>query len=85
MTYPPIEHLAHVQADIVRGIKMETKESILAKYSITDQLNAKGTVKTAMQTAIDVLITTGASKQAEVLATTTFEELNAVVPMSTEA
>ena len=63
MTYPPIEHLAHVQADIVRGIKMETKESILAKYSITDQLNAKGTVKTAMQTAIDVLITTGASKQ----------------------
>jgi len=85
MAYPAIEHLAHIQEDIVRGVKEETKQAILAEYSWTDQMNAKGTAKTAMQTAIGSLITAGADKQAAVLAATTFEELNLVVPMSTEA
>ena len=82
MAYPAIEHLGHIQDDIVSGIKGETRDAILAEYSISDQLNAKGTAKTTMQTAIGVLITAGATKQAAVLAATTFEELNLVVPMS---
>ena len=81
MAYPAIEHLAYVQGDIVRGVKAETKLAILAEYSISDQLNSKGAAKTAMQNAIGVLITAGAAKQTAVLAATTFEELNAVVPM----
>jgi hypothetical protein len=80
MAYPAIEHLAHIQGDIVRGVKAETKLAILAEYSISDQLNSKGAAKTAMQNAIGVLITAGAAKQAAVLAATTFEELNLVVP-----
>ena len=82
MAYPAIEHLAHIQEQIVSGIKGETREAILAEYSISDQLNSKGAAKTAMQTAIGVLITAGAAKQAAVLAATTFEELNLVVPMT---
>jgi len=82
MAYPAVEHLAHIQSDIVRGVKAETKLAILAEYSVSDQLNSKGAAKTAMQTAIGVLITAGAAKQAAVLAATTFEELNAVVPMA---
>lgn len=82
MAYPAIEHLGYVQSDIVRGIKAETKRAILDEYSISDQLNSKGAAKTAMQTAIGVLITAGAAKQAAVLAATTFEELNLVVPMT---
>ena len=84
MAYPAIEHLGHIQDDIVSGIKAETRDAILAEYSISDQLNAKGTAKTTMQTAIGVLIAAGATKQAAVLAATTFEELNLVVPMRGE-
>jgi precorrin-4 methylase len=84
MAYPAIEHLAHIQQDLVDGIKMETKETILAQYSWSDQMNAKGTAKTAMQSDIADLVTAGATKQAAVLAATTFEELNAVVPMASE-
>tara|TARA_R110002124_G_scaffold62145_2_gene170084 strand:- start:402 stop:656 length:255 start_codon:yes stop_codon:yes gene_type:complete len=84
MAYPAIEHLGHIQDDIVSGIKGETRDAILAEYSISDQLNAKGTAKTTMQTAIGVLIAAGATKQAAVLAATTFEELNLVVPMRGE-
>ena len=82
MAYPAIEHLGYIQSNIVGGIKGETKAAILAEYSISDQLNSKGAAKTAMQTAIGVLITAGATKQAAVLAATTFEELNLVVPMT---
>ena len=84
MAYPAIEHLGYVQGDIVRGIKGETRDAILAEYSISDQLNSKGAAKTTMQTAIGVLIAAGATKQAAVLAATTFEELNLVVPMRGE-
>lgn len=84
MTFPSIEHLAHIQEDIVLGIKAETKKAILAKYSWTDQMNATGEAKTAMQADIADLIAAGATKQAAVLAATTFEELNEVVPMASE-
>ena len=84
MAYPAIEHLGYIQGQIVGGIKGETKAAILAEYSWSDQMNAKGTAKTTMQTAIGVLITAGAAKQAAVLAATTFEELNLVVPMREE-
>jgi hypothetical protein len=82
MAYPAIEHLAHIQEQIVSGIKGETRDAILEEYSWSDQMNAKGAAKTTMQTAIGVLVTAGATKQAAVLAATTFEELNLVVPMS---
>lgn len=84
MTYPAIEHLAHIQQDIVEGIKAETKNAILSQYSWSDQMNATGDAKTAMQADIDDLIAAGATKQAAVLAATTFEELNEVVPMASE-
>lgn len=84
MTYPAIEHLAHVQQDIVNGIKTETKHAILAKYSWSDQMNATGNEKTDMQADIADMIAEGAAKQAAVLAATTFEELNQVVPMASE-
>lgn len=84
MTYPAIEHLAHVQEDIVIGIKTETKHAILAKYSWSDQMNATGNEKTDMQADIADMIAEGAAKQAAVLAATTFEELNRVVPMASE-
>ena len=82
MAYPAIEHLSYIQFHIVGGIKGETRDAILAEYSISDQLNSKGAAKTAMQTAIGALIAAGAAKQAAVLAATTFEELNLVVPMT---
>jgi hypothetical protein len=84
MTYPAIEHLAHIQQDIVNGIKAETKNAILSQYSWSDQMNATGDAKTAMQADIADLIAAGATKQAAVLAATTFEELNEVVPMASE-
>ena len=84
MTYPAIEHLAHIQQNIVDGIKAETKNAILSQYSWSDQMNATGDAKTAMQADIADLIAAGATKQAAVLAATTFEELNEVVPMASE-
>jgi len=84
MAYPAIEHLAHIQQDIVDGIKAETKNAILSQYSWSDQMNATGDAKTAMQADIADLVTAGATKQAAVLAATTFEELNEVVPMASE-
>lgn len=84
MTYPAIEHLAHIQQDIVDGIKAETKNAILSQYSWSDQMNATGDAKTAMQADIADLIAAGATKQAAVLAATTFEELNEVVQMASE-
>jgi len=84
MTYPAIEHLAHIQQDIVEGIKSETKQAILSEYSWSDQMNATGDAKTAMQADIADLIAEGAAKRAAVLAATTFEELNEVVPMASE-
>lgn len=84
MTYPAIEHLAHIQRDIVEGIKSETKQAILSEYSWSDQMNATGDAKTAMQADIANMIAEGAAKRAAVLAATTFEELNEVVPMASE-
>ena len=84
MAYPDEKHLAHVQGDIVRGVKAETKATILASYSISDQLNAKGKAKTAMQTAIAVLIDAGKAKQAAVLSAKNFAELGIVIPMKTD-
>jgi hypothetical protein len=52
MTTLDIKHLAHVQGQINFGIKSETRDTILATYSISDQLNASGSAKTAMQSAI---------------------------------
>ena len=75
-----IKHLGNVQNMIVEGVKAETKEAILAKYSISDQLNATGAAATSMKTAIAAIISAGKDKQAAVLACTTFEELEAVVP-----
>ena len=84
MTFPSIEHLAHIQEDIVVGIKAETKKAILAKYSWSDQMNATGDAKAAMQADIADMIAEGAAKREAVLAATTFEELNEVVPMASE-
>lgn len=84
MAYPDEKHLAHVQGDIVRGVKAETRLAILAEYSISDQLNARGAAKTTMQNAIRVLITAGATKQAAVLSAKTFAELDIVIPMKTD-
>lgn len=75
-----IKHLGNVQGMIVEGVKAETKGAILAKYSISDQLNATGTAATSMKTAIAAIISAGKDKQAAVLACKTFEELEAVVP-----
>ena len=80
MTTLDIQHLAHVQNGINGGIKSETRETILATYSLSDQLNASGSAKTAMQSAIAALIATGATKRASVSAATTWAELNAIVP-----
>ena len=84
MTYPAIEHLEHVKGMIVGGIRKELGETILASYSVSDQLNASGTAATTMRTAIAAILATGHAKQEAVTAATTFEELNAVVPMATE-
>jgi len=84
MTYPAIEHLPHIQQDIVNGIKRDTGIAILAEYSWSDQMNAAGDAKAAIQSAINDMIAEGAAKQAAVLACTTFEELNEVVPMASE-
>jgi hypothetical protein len=81
MNYPDELHLPHIQSQIVVGLRSETRATILAAYSITDQLNARGTEKEAMQTAIDDMISEGEAKQAAVLAAITFAELNEVVPM----
>ena len=82
MTTLDIKHLAHVQNQINFGIKSETRDTILETYSISDQLNASGSAKTAMQSAIAALIATGATKRASVSAATTWAELNAIVPDS---
>ncbi|WP_395160449.1 hypothetical protein [Ilumatobacter sp.] len=75
-----IKHLEHVKEDILLGIKSETRDSILSKYSISDQLNATGQTATAMRTEIGKLITHGKNKSDLVAACTTFEELEAVIP-----
>lgn len=85
MNFPDEVHLVHIQSQIVEGIKSETGATILAAYSISDQLNARGTKKTAMQTVINNMISEGKAKQVAVLAATTFAELNEVVPMTGEA
>ena len=77
-----IAHLANVQAQINEAIKRDTKNAILAAYSISDQLNAAGAAKTTMMAAIATLVTTGATKQTAVSAATTWAELNAIVPDS---
>ena len=79
-----ITHLEHVKGMIVDGLKMELKETILASYSVSDQLNASGTTATTMRTAIATILAAGHAKRDAVIAATTFEELNAVVPMATE-
>jgi|TARA_B110000240_G_scaffold155449_1_gene172628 hypothetical protein len=84
MNYPDEEHLPYIQSQIVVGIRAETGKTILSTYSISDQLNARGTEKETMQTAIDDMISEGKAKQEAVLAATTFAELNEVVPMKTE-
>lgn len=76
-----IKHLDHVKGMIVAGIKQEMKEEILATHSISDQLNASGTTATAIKADISAILTTGHAKQEAVKASTTFDELNAVVPM----
>jgi hypothetical protein len=81
MNFPDEIHLAHIQSQIADGVKSETRDTILAAYSISDQLNAKGTAKTAMQNAIGEMISDGKAKQTAVLAATTFAELNEIVPM----
>ena len=82
MAYPEIEHLEHIKAQIVSGIRKEIREEILESYSISDQLNATGSDATAMKAAISTILATGHAKQAAVAATTDFEELNEVVPMA---
>jgi len=84
MTTIGIEHLEHIKADILDGIKQELKETILASYSISDQLNASGEAATTMKDAIATILAAGHTKAAGVTAATTFEELNAVVPMKAE-
>lgn len=79
-----IEHLPHIQGMIVKGIRAETGEAIIAKYTITDQLNATGEEAEAMRADILQMRTEGHEKQAAVLATTTFEELNEIVPEKVE-
>lgn len=82
MNFPSEEHLAHIQSQIVDGIKNETGETIRASYSISDQLNARGTEKEGMQDAIDTIIAEAKAKRELVLAATTFAELNEIVPMA---
>jgi hypothetical protein len=84
MNFPDETHLPHIQSQIVDGVKRDTCDEILAAYSISDQLNATGTEKTAMQTAIGEMISEGKAKQDAVLAATTFAELNEIVPMNEE-
>ena len=77
-----IKHLANVQGQINAGIKQDTKDAIIAAYSISDQLNATGAAKTTMMAAIAALVTAGATKRTAVSAATTWAELNAIVPDS---
>jgi hypothetical protein len=84
MNYPDEVHLAHIQSQIVEGVKSETRDTILDTYSISDQLNVRGTGKEEMQTAIDNMIAEGKAKQEAVLAATTFAELNEIVPMKVD-
>jgi hypothetical protein len=79
-----IKHLEHVKGMILDGLKMELKETILASYSISDQLNASGTAATTIRTGIAAILATGHAKRDAVIAATTFEELNAVIPMDAE-
>jgi len=75
-----VKHLAHIQYQICNGIKAETRDAILAKYSISDQLNATGSTLTSIKSDIATMVQEGKDKQAAVNAATTFDELNAVVP-----
>jgi len=84
MTIINIEHLEHIKEGILEGIKQELKETITASYSISDQLNATGAAASTMKAAIAAILATGHAKAAGVTAATTFEELNAVVPMAAE-
>jgi len=79
-----IKHLENVKEMILDGLKMELKETILASYSISDQLNASGTDATTMRTEIAAILAAGHAKRDAVIATTTFEELNAIIPMAAE-
>ena len=81
MAYPAIEHLAHIQSQIVDGIKTETKHAILTEYSWSDQMNATGDDKILMQTRIQFFINTSNTKRLAVLNAASFEELNLIVPM----
>jgi hypothetical protein len=82
MNFPDEKHLAYIQTQIVNGMKAETRETILAAYTISDQLNARGTEKEAMQDSIDRIIADADAKKLLVLSATTFAELNEVVPMT---
>jgi hypothetical protein len=84
MNFPDEIHLTHIQLQIVASVKSETGDTILAAYSISDQLNVRGAEKEEMQNVIDDMISQGKAKQEAVLAATTFAELNEVVPMKSE-
>lgn len=75
-----IEHLENVKKMIFDGIKQEIRDEILSQYSISDQLNATGAEADTMKAAIADILNSGHAKQASVMACTTFEELNAIVP-----
>lgn len=75
-----IEHLDHVKNMIFVGIKNEMRDEILSQYSISDQLNATGEEADTMKAAIAAILDAGHAKQDAVMACTTFEELNAIVP-----
>ena len=79
-----IAHLEHIKEDILAGIKAETKEEILSKYSISDQLNASGATATTIRTAIKAILASSHAKAASVVAAVSFEELEVVVPQKEE-
>ena len=79
-----IAHLEHIKEDILVGIKAETKEEILSKYSISDQLNASGAAATAIRAEIQAILASSHAKAASVVASVSFEELEVVVPQKKE-
>lgn len=79
-----IKHLEHVKGMIFNGIKAEMKKEITDKYSISDQLNATGEEETTMRAEIQSILDAGHAKQQGVMDSTTFEELELVVPRKVE-
>lgn len=84
MEHIDIVHLDHIKEQILDGIKMETRKTILDTHSISDQLNAVGDEQTQIRSTIAGILGASKAKAAQVSAAKTFEELEQVVPRMIE-